>query len=335
MFCAFCKAEYRAGISRCSDCSLDLVESIPHDDSDPNFMVLLWNGESLSFLEAVCKELDGAAIVVATPRIEVLLRDRADRYHLKHLKTFPFVLGVFKRDFPCARKVLEAVAENFFPPVILPLANAYLEPFDESAKLAHRARVEDVLDAIISVFTSPNLSAVEFVEASLAGLNVPFRRVCLEDGSFEVRVRSGDESAAGRVLREIESGISSETWAAAREDALLRDEPPRSHFLAWFMPIFGYAIWMFAFLQSWDDYSKGWGRDGAGFLLFLAGFGHFAGMFWMAHQAATYEPRPFKYYVAALIPLALVWYYVERVMARKGEDRLPIAIRLRKNRLQS
>ena len=332
MFCPFCKAEYRAGISRCSDCGLALLETIPHDDSDPNFMVLLWNGENLRFLEAVCEELDKASIPVATPRIEVLLRDRADRYHLKHLKTFPFVLGVFKRDFSSARKTLEAAAGNFFPPIEIPPADAYPEPFDESTGLVHRKKTEDVLDATVAVLSSANPCEVEFVEASLDGVDIPFRRICLEDGALEVRVRPPDEAAALQVMDEIKTGRSSGASAASQEDALLKDEPPRSHFLAWFMPIFGYAIWMFAFSQSLDDYSKGSGRDGAAFLLFLAGFGHFAGMFWMAHQAATYEPRPFKYYVAALIPLAFVWYYVERVMSRKGDERLSVAARLRSSR---
>ena len=332
MFCPFCKAEYRAGISRCSDCSLNLVETIPHDDSDPNFMVLLWNGESLSFLEAVCKELDKAAVVVATPRIEVLLRDRADRYHLKHLKTFPLVLGVFKRDFPAARNVLEVVAENFFPPVILPLANAYLEPFDESAKLAHRARVEDVLDATVTVLQSRDLSAVEFFEASLDGLKLPSRRVCLEDASYEVRVRPPDEAAARGVLEEIATGSSSGTASAVMEDALLKGEPPRSHFLAWFVPLTTFFIYVLGMAAIPEDRSTGLDPERWGALLFFSGLAYWGGMAWMAYQAATYEPRPFKYYVAALIPLAFVWYYVERVMARKGEERLPITVRLRRNR---
>ena len=111
---------------------------IPKDDSDPNFMVLLWNGESLPFLEAVCKELDRAELPVATPRVEILLRDSSDRYHLKHLKTFPYALGMFKRDFAAARRLLESVAESSLPPIVLPPVAAYPGPFDEGATVAHR-----------------------------------------------------------------------------------------------------------------------------------------------------------------------------------------------------
>lgn len=329
MFCPFCKAAYRASITRCSDCSLPLVDTIPNDDSDPNFMVLLWNGESLNFLETVCSELDKAAIPVATPRVEILLRGQADRYHLKHLKTFPYVLGVFKSDFQAARKILESAAEHFVPPITIPPENAYAEPFDERARLAYRAKTENVLDATVTVLESADVSAVEFFEASLDGLNVPFRRVCLEEGSFEVRVRPVSEGAARQVLQEIKNGTSCDASAAAREDALLSDEPPRSYFLAWFMPILWALIWIFATVAVSDNTTP------LAMLLFLAGFLHWGGMFWMAHQAATFERRPFKYYVAATIPFAFVWYYVERVMARKGDQRLPIAARLRMNRPQA
>lgn len=307
-----------------------LVDAIPNDDSDPNFFVLLWNGESLNFLETVCSELDKATIPVATPRVEILLRDQADRYHLKHLKTFPYVLGVFKHDFRAARKILEVVAEDFSPPITIPPANAYPEPFDESARLAYRAKTENVLDATVTILESADVSAVEFFEASLDGLDLPFRRVCREGGSFEVRVRATDEAVARRLLSEIKAGASSRTLAAAQEDALLRDEPPQSHFLAWFMPIFWMVMWIVAFADTPAGDSTY-----VVVFFFWAGMIHFAGMFWMAYQAATYEPRPFKYYVAATIPLAFVWYYVERVMARKGDQRLPVSVRLRRNRLQT
>src|SRR5215467_3023107 len=289
MFCPFCKAEYRTGIARCSDCGLALVDSIPNKDSDANFMVVLWNGESLRLLETVCAELDKANVPVATPRVETLLRDRADRYHLKHMKTFPFVLGVFKRDFQAAREILEAVAQDFVPPVVLPPANAYPEPFDESAKLAHRAKTEPVPDATANVLQSSDVSAVEFFEASLDGLNVPSRRICREDGSFEVRVRPPDESVARQVLGEIKAGASSGLAAAAREDGLLSDKPPQSYFLAWFLP----SVYIFVLLASNFAGSFGKASDQTDFfgLAVLGGGASFVGTVWMVFHAKRYEPR--------------------------------------------
>ena len=35
MFCPLCKAEYRPGFTRCSDCDVDLVETLPLEPSKP------------------------------------------------------------------------------------------------------------------------------------------------------------------------------------------------------------------------------------------------------------------------------------------------------------
>src|SRR5215468_5567069 len=220
MFCPFCKAEYRAGVMQCSDCSFPLVAVIPKDDSDPHFMVLLWNGDSLLFLEAVCKELDRAELPVATPRVEILLRDHSDRYHLKHLKTFPYVLGVFKRDFATARRILESVANKNLPLIALPSVAAYPEPFDERPTFAHRESSAP-LDATTTVYSSDDLRTVEFVEASLDGLDIPFRRICLQSGAYEVQVLARDEYGAGQIVGEIARGSSAQLTALKLEDANL------------------------------------------------------------------------------------------------------------------
>src|SRR5271157_4509346 len=50
MFCPICKAEYRFGFTRCSDCDVDLVETLPEEpgpailEDDPEEMIVLWAG---------------------------------------------------------------------------------------------------------------------------------------------------------------------------------------------------------------------------------------------------------------------------------------------------
>jgi len=306
-----------------------LVDAIPKDDSDPNFMVLLWNGESLPFLEGVCKELDRAELPVATPRVKILLRDRADRYHLKHLKTFPYVLGVFKRDFAAARKILESAAEENLPAIVLPPLAAYPEPFDEHAPISRIDKSTASLKAIVTIYSSEDLRAVEFVEASLDGLDIPFRRVCLASGVYEIQVRPADENSARHVIQEIASGTSTQTDEAEREDTLLRDEPPKSYFLLWLITLIYYPFGGFFFLAS-PGHAISSGASQLFFLLLMLGFLlDLFGMVWMMCQAMRYEVRSFRYCVATQFPLACVWYYVERVMARKGAQKLPISARLR------
>ncbi|HWZ98048.1 MAG TPA: hypothetical protein VN025_09825 [Candidatus Dormibacteraeota bacterium] len=295
-------------------------------------MVLLWNGESLEFLEAVCAELDKAAISVATPHVDVLLRDPADRYHLKHLKTFRYVLGVSKRDFSTAREILESVAENS-PTLNLPLppTAAYPEPFDERLTAPQRKKSDVSLDATKAVYSSDDLPSVEFLEASLDVLDIPFRRVGLESGVYEVQVCANDEAAAQQLVEEIGRGTSTQAAAAAREDALLQDEPPKSYFLAWFLPAIYWFVFYFVIVFS--DNARSDGAAGLfGFLLSVMEAISVVGSFWMVYQALRYEVRSVRYCMMALVPLTCIWYYVERYSVRKGEQRLPIAARLRTHR---
>jgi len=290
-------------------------------------MVLLWNGESLRFLEAVCAGLDRAGIAVATPRVEVLLKDAADRYHLKHLKTFPYVLGVFKSDFPEARKILELVARKNFPTLFLPLAAFYLEPFDESSVVARSAKPGTMLDATTTIYSSEDLRAIEFVEASLDASDIPFRRVCLENGTYEIRVRSENEISAGELVGEIARGTSSQLVALQFEDENLRDDGPESYFLAWFLP--GIYIFVLLAFNVAGSLAEANGQSDFFVLALLGGGASLVGMVWMVNQAIRYEVRPFRYCAAALLPFTCVWYYFERYRVREGLQRLPVSVRAR------
>jgi hypothetical protein len=62
MFCPECKAEYRAGFTRCSDCDVDLVQQLEDSEidehEDPDYVPIstvqgmLEEGQIRSFLEA-------------------------------------------------------------------------------------------------------------------------------------------------------------------------------------------------------------------------------------------------------------------------------------------
>ena len=67
MFCPLCKAEYREGFTQCSDCQVDLVESIaepPEEDDPPQ---LVWRGSD----------------PVAFGRVIALLDEQEIEYHVK------------------------------------------------------------------------------------------------------------------------------------------------------------------------------------------------------------------------------------------------------------
>jgi hypothetical protein len=71
MFCPECKAEYRPGFTRCSDCDVDLVEELcPRDDSTKNeltgrssgTMKRVWSGKDEDRCVTLCERLRQAGI---------------------------------------------------------------------------------------------------------------------------------------------------------------------------------------------------------------------------------------------------------------------------------
>ena len=71
MYCPLCGAEYRPGLTVCSDCQVDLVPDPPREpptgaDSAP--FVLVWSGNDLRKHAEVCEALDRQKIPVRTLR---------------------------------------------------------------------------------------------------------------------------------------------------------------------------------------------------------------------------------------------------------------------------
>ena len=59
-YCPICKAEYRAGFTRCSDCLAELVGSL--SEAEAAKAILLWEGISLSNFDAIVAALSDANI---------------------------------------------------------------------------------------------------------------------------------------------------------------------------------------------------------------------------------------------------------------------------------
>ncbi|MGH9713997.1 MAG: hypothetical protein ACRD5M_11940 [Candidatus Acidiferrales bacterium] len=89
MFCPVCKSEYREGFTRCSDCGVDLVPSIPAP-APPNDLALAWRGGDPSLFSAALAALQDAGIAhyeiadhiqlvfelaIPRPRYEILVRE--------------------------------------------------------------------------------------------------------------------------------------------------------------------------------------------------------------------------------------------------------------------
>jgi len=116
MFCPQCKAEYRQGFTRCADCGVDLVYTLPATESDSaetsqaaspaesdeDPFCSFWKGDDPRIHAELCSVLDDADIPHKTVR-------RQD--HLFNLSNYPaFQIGV---PFSMYERAEEAVKEAF------------------------------------------------------------------------------------------------------------------------------------------------------------------------------------------------------------------------------
>lgn len=112
MICPACKAEYRQGFTRCSDCDVDLVTHLPADvptnalrEEDPDTLALLWTGTSLEAQSALCGALEEVDIAYKHEEKDVGI--------IPGLGQWVYAVFVKQRDLNGAQFVLERVAQHF------------------------------------------------------------------------------------------------------------------------------------------------------------------------------------------------------------------------------
>lgn len=112
MFCPQCRAEYRKGFTKCSDCDVDLVHELPQEaHSRPvheGNLELLWIGDDLSLHAALLADLDTASIPYMNRSIGNATRS-AFRGQIPLEVTFPFgfEVAVISSDLEEAKAILE------------------------------------------------------------------------------------------------------------------------------------------------------------------------------------------------------------------------------------
>jgi hypothetical protein len=63
MFCPECRAEYRPGFKRCSDCEVDLVAELPKSESGDSAQISnLWTGKDQGRCVEICERLRAVGI---------------------------------------------------------------------------------------------------------------------------------------------------------------------------------------------------------------------------------------------------------------------------------
>ena len=198
MFCPSCKSEYRTGFTRCSDCDVDLVESLVIDDELERQSV--WKGNSQADCVDACKELREADIPYNVRQTPMGLSGGMD-------VDFKYEIDVSKADSSRAVSILrneESLLDEHFE---IPAIDA--PPIKPTRDRSFRERsMSSSLE--IDVFTQPPENTSSIVELSLSTNSIPFQTEVDEDGTRRVFVAAEDESLAREIIRQIQEGTPPE-----------------------------------------------------------------------------------------------------------------------------
>lgn len=209
MFCPVCKAEYRSGFTRCSDCNVALVDTLEMANAatpEQTNAVLLWSGTDTQTFVAVRDALDWAKILH--------FAESRESGVFPNLKGQPYSILVHKGDYAAAQAVLETV------PIPVETADSEDEQNseelpDESDELKESDSNESAPDDIADDFkpgeaTAEIWSGDDNDMAETVRMCLPENGIgCVvenRDGKQSLRVMPGAETRAKEIVREILEG---------------------------------------------------------------------------------------------------------------------------------
>jgi hypothetical protein len=214
MFCPECKAEYRAGFTRCADCDVDLVEALPGDEPDgAEPLTVIWACAGQSECVGVCQDLRRADIPYQVDQIPY---ERTEKMGEK----WRYRVLISHDDLERAKKILGIDApQNTFASsedeeVVDPsveLADAGV-PFSEEHKRREKTYLDpwDPDEATVEIWRQETDDYSAGVERALDANYFHCRCESNGPGSKRIFVRPEDEPFARKIVREILEGRPSE-----------------------------------------------------------------------------------------------------------------------------
>jgi hypothetical protein len=122
MFCPECKAEYRQGFTRCTDCDVELVESYAEAVRHPiakkvevgdEYGARLWHGKDPHFYVGLLGSLWNKKVACyGTPEYPPI-RDSMQGLHRTNSDSAEFEVWVSKEDLPLAKWILDSDKEEY------------------------------------------------------------------------------------------------------------------------------------------------------------------------------------------------------------------------------
>jgi len=207
MFCPECQAEYRSGFKTCSDCHVDLVETLPEKSDDGHAALLdsnleeVWTGRSQEQCVMHCSELRDANIPYQAFRHQIRAFADADgNYRIAVLPEFSERAkkiieqgNLEDGDDPAGDPDEELSAQDDKPPT--DVDDEHLDWKDEAPD-----------DATVEIASGSTRDVAGMMVLALRENDIESRTTILPDGTRKIFVTPHDQSRAREIVREVESG---------------------------------------------------------------------------------------------------------------------------------
>ena len=208
MFCPLCKAEYREGFYRCSDCDVELVSFLaepPAEEAPDEPLKLLWRGQDPVLFTAVLSALNDAQI--AHHDMTTQDNERLSSLSFPAVYSAPgFEIRVFRSDLDDAQRVLGDVLQAL-------LAGADSTPALEGAleaedRLAGETSGDwNLEEATSEVWSGNDRAMAQFLADTFRENGIPSRTLVESNSAARVLVRAQDQGRAREILRQITAGL--------------------------------------------------------------------------------------------------------------------------------
>ncbi len=213
MFCPVCKAEYRAGFTRCTDCDADLVDALPSEELSTE-IALVWRGSDPVAYSAALAALRDAAIPTYT------ISDHDQFAWPLAIPRPRYSLLVSKANVEKALECVSGIVER--SPLALGKTPEWALKEDEAAEAATSSPAGSQLeapddigpeikpaDATAEVWSGEQDELAEMLQASLRENGI----ACVVDhsnGSIRIRVVPDSEPRAREIIHEVVEGTPPE-----------------------------------------------------------------------------------------------------------------------------
>jgi len=205
MYCPECRAEYRPGFTRCSDCDVDLIEELSQSThSDAETMKQAWTGQDQDTCVSICEQLRAEEIPF-----------RVVQHSHQFLKGVEqtFKILVTDASYDRAKKIADNDEVDFTDePEDQAIMGLQVEEVDASPGQHRSSEIRSFEDwndgeATVEIWSRADDDREWMVVMSLRENFIKCRVEAEEGGMRRLFVRREDESRARQIVRQVSEGI--------------------------------------------------------------------------------------------------------------------------------